>query len=131
MSPSEKQSVFGKISATIIGPKREWYAYKRRVKALPAPYRTAVDGVEHYLFHFGAIDGPAAMSLFDDVIELFEQAAADDTPIRDLVGTDPVEFVEALIRNYDQTEGYVARQQNRLRAAMDKAATDQAGGEAP
>lgn len=124
MSPTEKQSLFGKISATIIGPKREWYAYKRRVKALPAPYAGAVAGIERYLFHFGAVNGPSAMALFDDVITLFEQAAADGTPVRTIVGEDPVEFVDTLIRAYDPEDGYVAREQNRLRAAMDKASDD-------
>jgi DNA-binding ferritin-like protein (Dps family) len=129
MSPTEKQGIFGKISATIIGPKREWYAYKRRVKALPAPYAEAVEGIQRYVFHFGAINGAGAMSLFDDVINLFEQAAADGTPVRAIVGEDPVEFVDALIRNYDNEDGYVAREKNRLRAAMDKAVEDEARGD--
>jgi DNA-binding ferritin-like protein (Dps family) len=30
----------------------------------------------------------------------FEQGAADGTPIREIVGEDPVEFAEAFLRNY-------------------------------
>ena len=66
------------------------------------------------------------MSLFEDVADLFERAAADGTPIRELVGEDPVEFVEALIRNYDKG-GYVAREQRRLIDAIDRAVADESG----
>lgn len=125
MSPTEKQSLFGRISATVIGPKREWRAYKKRVRALPANYRAAVEGIEHYLMHFGPEKWENSASLLDDVASLFERAAADDTPIRDIVGDDPVEFVDALISNYDKT-GYVARQRRRLTDAIDRAAGDKA-----
>ena len=109
------------ISAKIIGPKKEWREYKRRVKALPAPYATAVAGIERYLMHFGGVnDADSITSLFGDVIDIFERAAADNTPIRDIVGEDPVEFADALIRNYQQT-GYVAKEQARLRDSITKA----------
>jgi DNA-binding ferritin-like protein (Dps family) len=130
MSPTENtehRSFAGKIIGTVIGPKREWRAYKRRVKALPSPYREAVDGVETYLMHFGPERWEDAASLLDDVAELFETAAADEIPIRDIVGDDPVEFVDALIRNYDKS-GYVGRQRQRLVDAIDKAAGDKIDG---
>ena len=34
--------------------------------------------------------------MFEDLADLFEQAAADATPIREIVGEDPVEFVRGL-----------------------------------
>jgi DNA-binding ferritin-like protein (Dps family) len=111
----------GWIASKIIGPKKEWRAYKRRVKALPVPYATAVAGIERYLMHFGAInDADSITNLFGDVIDIFERAAADNTPIRDIVGEDPVEFADALIRNYQAT-GYVAREKARLAKAIDEA----------
>ena len=114
------------LAAKVIGPKKEWRAYKARVKALPKPYMEAVAGVERYVMHFGAINNAESItSLFGDVIDIFERAAADNTPIRDVVGEDPVEFADALIRNYQQT-GYVAKEQARLRDAVAKAAEDQA-----
>ena len=123
MANNEEQ---GWIASKIIGPKKEWKAYKARVKALPLPYMEAVAGVERYVMHFGGInDAEQAQSLFNDVIDIFERAAADNTPIRDVVGEDPVEFADALIRNYQQT-GYVAKEQARLRDAVAKAAEDQA-----
>ena len=113
------------LAAKIIGPKKEWRAYKARVKALPAPYAEAVASVERYVMHFGGVnDATSAQSLFNDVIDIFERAAADNTPIRDVVGDDPVEFADALIRNYQQT-GYVAKEQQRLRDSISRAAGEQ------
>jgi len=115
------------IAAKVIGPKKQWREYKKRVKALPLPYMEAVAGVERYLMHFGAVNNPDSItSLFEDVIDIFERAAADNTPIRDIVGEDPVEFADALIRNYQQT-GYVAKEQARLRDSITKAEKEQAG----
>ncbi|WP_370941913.1 DUF1048 domain-containing protein [Amycolatopsis sp. cg5] len=112
-----------KFVMTVVGDKRRWWSYKRRVRALPTNHRMAVDAIERYLMHFGLLDGEGTASLFEDVVELFEQAAADGTPIREIVGDDPVEFVEALARNYDKG-GYVARQRERLVRAIDEAAGD-------
>jgi len=76
--------------------------------------------------HFGGVnDADSITSLFGDVIDIFERAAADGTPIRDIVGDDPVEFADALIRNYQQT-GYVAKERARLVGSIDKAVEEQA-----
>jgi hypothetical protein len=49
--------------------------------------------------YFGPADGDSPASMFGDLADLFEQAAADGTPIR-AVGEDPVEFADACLRNY-------------------------------
>lgn len=105
----------------VIGDKRRWRAYKARVKQLPADYRAAVDAIERYLMYVGGVtDGDSAASLLEDVADLFEQAAADGTPIRDIVGEEPVEFVEELVRNYPK-DGYLARERARLTNAIEQA----------
>jgi DNA-binding ferritin-like protein (Dps family) len=116
MSDAEKGGFISKV----IGPKRRWRAYKARVRQLPENYRTAVDAIERYLMHFGPMDGDSAASLLEDVADLFERAAADGTPIREIVGEDPVEFVEALIGNYEKG-GYVTRERKRLTDAIARA----------
>ena len=116
MSDGEKGGLISKV----IGPKRRWRAYKARVRQLPPNYRGAVDAIERYLMYFGPMDADSAGSLFEDVIDLFERAAADGTPIRDIVGDDPVEFVEALIANYSKG-GYVTRERERLISAIEGA----------
>ena len=111
------------LIAKVIGPKRQWREYRARVKRLPDNYRATVEAIERYLMHFGSMDTNNATALFEDVADLFEAAAADGTPIRAIVGEDPVEFVEALIRNYD-AGGYVARERARLARAIGLAAGD-------
>lgn len=110
----------------IVGDRRSWRKYQDRVQALPAPYRTAVAAIERYLRYFGAIDGTSAVAIYGDVIDLFESAALTGTPIPDIVGADPADFVDDLVRNYDPG-GYIARERLRLRAAMQAAAAMQSG----
>ena len=120
MPDAEKNGFISKM----IGDKRRWRAYKARVKQLPPDYRAAVDAIERYLMYFGVLDADSAASLFEDVADLFEQAAADGTPIREIVGDDPVEFVDALVRNYDKG-GYVAKERERLIKGIEAAERDQ------
>lgn len=123
MSDTEK----GGFIAKVIGPRRRWRAYKARVRELPENYRMAVDAIERYLMYFVPVDGDSVASEFEDLVDLFERAAADQTPIRDIVGDDPVEFVEAFAQNYTKG-GYIPdRVRERLISAV-KQAQGEAGG---
>ena len=85
-----------KFIAKVIGPKQGWREYKARARQLPASYRTALDALERYLNYLGpGGDGGAILA---DLLDLFEQSAANGTPIREVVGEDPVAFIEAFIR---------------------------------
>lgn len=108
------------LAVKLIGDKRRWRAYKARTKLLPDNYRAAVDAIEHYLMYFGPADGDSAATMFEDLAELFERAAADETPIREIVGDDPVEFVDTFLRNYTGS-GWVAREQKKLTEAIARA----------
>lgn len=113
-----------KLAAKVIGEKKRWREYKARVKKLPEPYRGAVEAFERYLMISGGIsDGESAASLLENLADLFEQSAADGTPIREIVGEDPLEFIEAFIRNYPQGDWRV-RERQRLISAIDVAAGD-------
>lgn len=106
------------FASKVIGDKRRWREYKARTRQLPENYRTAVEGLERYLMYFGPADGDNAATMFEDLVELFEQAAADGTSIREIVGEDPVEFIETFHRNYSKG-GYVNRERDRLTNAID------------
>ena len=112
----------------MIGEKRRWRQYKARTSQLPASYRTAADALERYLMCFGPGDGDSAASMFEDLADLFEQSAANETPIRSIVGEDPVEFAEAFLRNYPQGS-WIGRERERLTTAVDRAAGDATGSE--
>ncbi|MFF7938594.1 DUF1048 domain-containing protein [Nocardia gamkensis] len=101
-----------------IGDKRRWRQYKTRAGQLPAGYRTAVDGFERYLMYTGSGGG---VSMFEDLAELFERSAADGSPIREVVGADPVAFIETFARNY-QEDSWINRERARLNSAIERAA---------
>jgi DNA-binding ferritin-like protein (Dps family) len=125
MSDTEK----GGFIAKVIGPKRRWRAYKARVRQLPENYRMTVEAIERYLNYCGGlVDATSIESLLEDIADLFERAAADGTPIREIVGEDPVEFVAALVRNYEQG-GYIKRERERLINAIKRAAGEDTGEE--
>ena len=106
------------------GDKRRWRQHKVRVKALPEDYRTTVEALERYLMYFGAISSiDILMSMLEDLADLFEQAAADGTPIRAVVGEDPVEFAETFLRNYSDGQ-WINKERQRLTEAIDRAAGD-------
>ncbi|MGW3322326.1 DUF1048 domain-containing protein [Streptomyces virginiae] len=113
--------------AKMIGPKKRWRAYKARVKELPEDHRTAVEAVERYLMHFVPIDADSNASTFEDLVDLFEQAAANGTPIREIVGEDPVEFAEVFAQNYTEGGYAPARARKRLADDIERAAGIAAG----
>lgn len=112
------------FTTRMIGEKRRWREYRARVKRLPGGYRRAVDGLQHYLMYFGPADGALAATMFEDLADLFEQAAADETPIGDIVGDDPVEFIETFLRNYEGG-GWVDRERAKLIKAMNAAMNEE------
>jgi DNA-binding ferritin-like protein (Dps family) len=111
-----------KLTTKLIGDKRRWRHYKARTRQLPPSYRAAVEALERYLLVFGPSDGDGVSSMVEDLVELFEQSAADGTPVRAIVGEDPLEFAEAFLRNYP--EGWTSKERHRLAAAIDRAAGD-------
>ncbi len=102
--------------------KREYREYRARVHALPAKYREAVEALERYFMYCGGIaQGDVLVKMSDDLATLFEQAAATGTPIRGIVGDDPVEFAETFLANYSEG-GWQRKERARLVAAIDRAA---------
>lgn len=102
--------------------KKRYRQHKARVARLPQDYRTAVEALERYLMYFGGItDGGLAAKMLDDLGDLFEESAADGTPIRAIVGDDPVEFVEAFLANYSEGQ-WINKERQRLIKAIDSVA---------
>lgn len=109
------------MAARWIQDKRRYRQWKARTERLPASYRTTLEALQRYMFLFGPSKGDSVLAMLDDLAELFEQSAAAGTPIRTVVGDDPVEFVEAFVANYP-TGSWIRRERDRLNAAVDRAA---------
>jgi DNA-binding ferritin-like protein (Dps family) len=109
------------FAAKAIGDKRRYREYKARTERLPANYHTAIDALERYLEFFGPGQGGSLLSMLGDLADFFEQSAANGTPIREVVGEDPVEFAEAFLRNYPEGQ-WISRERDRLTKAIDRVA---------
>ncbi|TSC32906.1 DUF1048 domain-containing protein [Corallococcus sp. Z5C101001] len=112
-----------KFISKVIGEKGQWRQYKARTKQLPSSYRTAVEALERYLMYFGT--GGDGTAIYADLVDLFEQSAANRTPIRQIVGEDPVDFIETFVRNYPKGQ-WILRERERLTNALARAAEEEA-----
>jgi DNA-binding ferritin-like protein (Dps family) len=105
--------------------KKQYREYKARERRLPENYRTAIEALDRYLMYFGAITrGDVLVTMLNDLADLFEESAARGTPIRDIVGEDPVEFVETFLQNYSEGR-WINKERQRLTEAIALAAGEQ------
>src|SRR5262252_3718079 len=109
--------MFSTFISKVVGDKRQWRSYKARARRLPASYRTALEALERYLNYFGT--GGDGTAMYADLIDLFEQSAANGTTIRDIVGEDPVEFIETFVQNYPKGQ-WIIRERERLTKAIER-----------
>lgn len=109
---------------TLTGSLEQKKQYKQdmaRINALPEPHRTAAKAVHRYLMYSGGItDGDTLTTMFTDLADLWERAATDGTPVRDIVGDDPVEFAETFAQAYTG-EKWIDKERARLAKAIDDA----------
>jgi len=111
------------ITGSLEGKKR-YRHYKARARQLPTGYRTVIEALERYLMYAGAIvKGDVLVAMLEDLADLFEQSAANETPIRDVVGDDPVEFAETFLRNYAGGQ-WINKERERLTAAIERASAE-------
>jgi len=108
--------------------KKQYRQDKARIDVLPEPYGTAAKALHRYFMYYGGIvvDGDTLTTMFTDFADLWERASADGTPVREIVGDDPVEFAETFARAYSGTH-WVDKERARLRKAI--ADAEQEGGQ--
>lgn len=93
------------IIKLIIGDMEEKRAYKqmmKRVDNLPKDYRFAFRKIQHYMFTVGPPDGDMAifmdLTMFTDLVDLFEVSAADGRQVLDVIGSDVGKFSDDFMR---------------------------------
>jgi DNA-binding ferritin-like protein (Dps family) len=102
--------------------KKQYKQDKARIDALPEPYATAAQAMHRYFMYYGGFtDGDTLVTMFGDLADLWERAAIDGTPVRQIVGEDPVEFTETFARSYSGKE-WIDKERKRLTDAIDRAA---------
>lgn len=108
--------------------KKKYRRYRERIDALPEPYGSVAKALSHYFMYSHAVmEGEAAVSMWDDFADLWERAAADATPVREIVGEDPVEFAETFAQAYDGKR-WIDKERARLIAAVEAAERSQQAG---
>ncbi|ODU07155.1 MAG: hypothetical protein ABS81_02305 [Pseudonocardia sp. SCN 72-86] len=101
--------------------KKQYRQDKARIDALPEPYATGAKAMHRYLNYYGGItDGDALVTMFGDLADLWERAATDATPLREIVGDDPVEFTETFAQTYMDKQ-WIDKERARLTRAIDDA----------
>lgn len=105
----------------VTGPleqKRQYKRYKARLDALPEPYGAVAKAVHRYVMCYGGLtDGDTHVVMMGDLVELWERAATDRTPVRGIVGDDPVAFAEAFADAYAGTH-WIDKERARLAQAV-------------
>ncbi len=97
------------IIKLIIGDMEDKRAYKqmmKRVDVLPKDYRFAFRKIQHYMFSVGPPGGD--MTIFTDLVDLFEASAAEGKQVLDVIGSNVGEFCDEFMRaavtNTENTE---------------------------
>ena len=102
--------------------KRQYRQFKARMEALPEPYVTAAKALHRYfMYNVGTPTDDSALTMFSDFVDLWERAAADGTPVREIVGQDPVEFADAFVQAY-VGKRWIDKERSRLTKAIDSVA---------
>jgi DNA-binding ferritin-like protein (Dps family) len=105
--------------------KKQYRHDMARIEALPAPYARAAKGLHRYLMYSaGMVDGDSLTAMFTDFADLWERAAADGTPVRDIVGEDPVAFADDFARAY-AARHWIDKERARLRQTIAEAEAEQ------
>jgi DNA-binding ferritin-like protein (Dps family) len=109
-----------KVTGTL-EQKRQYKAHRARIGGLPEPYATAAGGLHRYLMYYGGVtQGETLVTMIGDLADLWERAAVDGTPVREIVGDDAVEFAETFAQSYVGTR-WIDKERARLIEAIESA----------
>ena len=101
--------------------KKQYKQYKARLDALPEPYGSAAKAVQRYFMYSGGMtDGDTLLTMLGDQVDMWERAAADRTPLREIVSDDPVAFAEEVVASYTGKQ-WIDKERARLTKAIEDA----------
>ncbi|MDR2672066.1 MAG: DUF1048 domain-containing protein [Coriobacteriales bacterium] len=83
----------------IAAEKREYKRSMARVEALPEDYRYVFKKIQNHMWKFASGSGMDMITIQSDLIELFEEGAADGKRVLEVTGEDVAAFCDELLRN--------------------------------
>ncbi|WP_141501124.1 DUF1048 domain-containing protein [Paenibacillus luteus] len=82
--------------------KRVYKQFMKRVDALPKDYRFAFRKIQHYMFSVGPPGGDMTiftdLTMFTNLVDLFEESAAEGRQVLDVIGCDVGKFSDEFMR---------------------------------
>ena len=99
--------MFNYIKKLIIGDLDDKRKYKQMMKCvddLPKDYSFTFKQIQKYIYTVGGVSGDVTMfnnlNIFQDLLDLFEESAADGRNIIDVIGNDVSKFCDEFISAY-------------------------------
>lgn len=83
----------------ILQEKREYKQLEARAKALPEEYGFVYHKIQHYMWNYAAGSGMDMMLVFTDLLDMFEEGAANGKRVLEVTGGDVAAFCDELLRN--------------------------------
>lgn len=83
----------------MIESKREYKQQMARVTALPEDYQYVFKKIQSHMWKFAAGSGYDMMKIQYDLIELFEEGAAEGKNVLEITGDDVAAFCDELLRS--------------------------------
>lgn len=75
--------------------KKTYRQFMKRVNALPDEYRYTFKKIQQYMYTLGSES--CNMSIFKDLVDLFEASASENKPVLQVIGNDVASFCDELI----------------------------------
>ncbi|WP_147805197.1 DUF1048 domain-containing protein [Alkalicoccus halolimnae] len=92
-------NIFEKITGSR-NEKREWKAMEARANGLPAEYRNAYSAIKKYIWTSGGLtDWKDMKRIFNNILDLFEEGAAEGRKVTDLTGNDVAAFCDEIVKD--------------------------------
>ncbi|MEH7415050.1 DUF1048 domain-containing protein [Neobacillus drentensis] len=93
-------NIFEKIIGSL-EDKREWRAMEARAKALPSEYLNAYKAMQKYMWTAGGgpTDWKDSSRIFNGILDLLEEGAAEGKKVTDLTGEDVAAFCDDLVKD--------------------------------
>lgn len=88
-----------KLIKKMIGDKKEYRNQMARAEALPDDYRFVFDKIHEYMWSLAGGDGSDMLKTQQELIELFEESAADGKHVLDVTGEDVAGFCDEFLRD--------------------------------